>query len=67
MKDCLYYLNYYSSDENEQLWAWKYQMEDVKYDLFMNVGEEIKLLLWLSSDLLINITKLLSATFMAIF
>lgn len=42
-------------------------MEDVKYDLFMNIGEEIKLLLWLSSDLLINITKLLSATFMAIF
>lgn len=29
-------------DENEQLWAWEYQMEDGKHDLFMEIGEEIR-------------------------
>ncbi|XP_060562211.1 DNA-directed RNA polymerase III subunit RPC8-like [Ruditapes philippinarum] len=29
-------------DENEQLWAWEYQMEDGKHDLFMDIGEEIR-------------------------
>lgn len=29
-------------DENEQLWAWEYEVEDSKHDLFMDIGEEIR-------------------------
>ena len=30
------------SDETEQLWAWEYEVEDSKHDLFMDIGEEIR-------------------------
>lgn len=29
-------------DESEQLWAWEYEVEDGKHDLFMDIGEEIR-------------------------
>lgn len=28
--------------DKEQLWAWEYEMEDEKHDLFMDIGEEIR-------------------------
>ena len=31
------------SDEGEQLWIWEYEMDDGKHDLFMDIGEEIRL------------------------
>uniref|UniRef100_A0A8W8I3Z9 RNA polymerase III subunit Rpc25 domain-containing protein n=1 Tax=Magallana gigas TaxID=29159 RepID=A0A8W8I3Z9_MAGGI len=33
------------SEENlqhEQLWAWEYETDDGKHDLFMDIGEEIR-------------------------
>ena len=30
-------------DETEQLYVWQYQTEDGTHDLFMDVGEEIRL------------------------
>ncbi|XP_061182584.1 DNA-directed RNA polymerase III subunit RPC8-like [Saccostrea echinata] len=29
-------------DDKEQLWAWEYEVEDGKHDLFMDIGEEIR-------------------------
>ncbi|XP_062588600.1 DNA-directed RNA polymerase III subunit RPC8-like [Saccostrea cucullata] len=29
-------------DDKEQLWAWEYELEDGKHDLFMDIGEEIR-------------------------
>ncbi|KAK3091391.1 hypothetical protein FSP39_019529 [Pinctada imbricata] len=30
-------------DDKEQLWAWEYQVEDSKHDLYMEIGEEVRL------------------------
>lgn len=29
-------------DDKEQLWAWEYETDDGKHDLFMDIGEEIR-------------------------
>ncbi|XP_076072587.1 DNA-directed RNA polymerase III subunit RPC8-like [Mytilus galloprovincialis] len=29
-------------DDKEQLWAWSYEVEEEKHDLFMDIGEEIR-------------------------
>ncbi|XP_033751806.1 DNA-directed RNA polymerase III subunit RPC8-like [Pecten maximus] len=28
--------------DKEQLWAWEYQMEEEKHDLYMDIGEEVR-------------------------
>ena len=35
-------LDYLSSNEKEQLWAWEYMTEEGKHDLYIDIGEEIR-------------------------
>ena len=33
------------SNENEQLWAWEYQTEEGSHNLYIEIGEEVRLVL----------------------
>lgn len=37
------FLDLLSSNEKEQLWAWEYMTDDGKHDLYIDIGEEIRL------------------------